>query len=81
MVTSAYSHLLIISHSLSVLGWYIPGLSELPLRNRLPSLLGGPFQRLFVFSVSLGTLGPFFPFFFLRFVCLCVLRVRHRGRG
>ena len=48
------------SHSLSVLGWYIPGLSELPLQNRLPSLLAGPFQLFVAFCISLGTLGPFF---------------------
>ena len=51
-----------ITHSLSVLGWYIPGLSELPLRNRLLSLLAGPFLRVFVFSISLGTFGYFFLF-------------------
>ena len=62
---------LVISHSLSVLGWYIPGLSELPLGNRLPLLLGGPFQRFFVFSISLGIFGPFF--LFSSFVsCACV---------
>ena len=48
------------SHSLSVLGWYIPGLSELPLRNRLPSLLEGPSLRVFIFSLPLGTLCAFF---------------------
>ena len=34
-----------------MLGWCIPGLSELPLPNRLLSLLAGPFQQFFVFSV------------------------------
>ena len=54
-----------------MLGWYIPGLSELPLGNRLPLLPGGPFQRFFVFSISLGTFGPFF--LFSSFVsCACV---------
>ena len=54
---------------LSVLGWYIPGLSELPLGDRLLSLLGGPFQRVFVFSISPGTFIPFslFPFFLVSF--------------
>ena len=37
-----------------MLGWYIPGLSELLLL-----LLAGPFQRFFVFSISLGTFGYF----------------------
>ena len=46
-----------------MLGWYIPGLSELPLGNRLLLLLAGLFQRFFVFSISLGTLGYFFLFF------------------
>ena len=41
------------------------------IRNRLPSLLAGPFLRVFVFSISFGTLGPFF--LFSSFVsCACV---------
>ena len=45
-----------IYYSLSVLGWYIPGLSELPLRHhRFLRLLAGPFQRFFFFCISLGT--------------------------
>ena len=47
------------SHSLSVLGWYIPGLSGLSLGNRLLLLLAGTFQRLFVYSLSLCTFSPF----------------------
>ena len=66
-----------ISHSLSVLGWYVPGLSELPLGNRL-LLLAGPCQRFSVCSISLGT---FSPFFFFRFVSVRVVRARHRGRA
>ena len=49
----------------------MPGLSELPLRNRLLLLLAGPFQRFFIFSIFLGTPGPFF--LFSSFVsCACV---------
>ena len=36
-----------------MLGWYIPGLSELPLGHRLLLLLAGPFQRFFVFPTFL----------------------------
>ena len=54
-----------------MLGWYIPGLSELPLGSSLLSLLAGPFQRVFVFSISLGTLGPF-SFFSSSVSCACV---------
>ena len=54
-----------------MLGWYIPGISELPLGNRPLSVLAGLFQRVFVFSISLGTLGPFS--LFSSFVpCACV---------
>ena len=54
-----------------MLGWYIPGLSELPLGNRLLLLLSGPFQRFFVFSISLGTFSPVSLFSY--FVsCACV---------
>ena len=64
-----------------MLGWYIPGLSELSLGNRLLLLLAGPFQRFFVFTIiSLGTFS-FFSFFLFRFVCVRVLRARHRGRA
>ena len=52
------------SKSLSVLDWYIPGFSELPLRNRLLLLLAGPFSGS-LFSRS------FLLFFFFRFVCAC----------
>ena len=64
-----------------MLGWYIPGLSELPLGNRLPLLLAGPSQRFFIFSISPGTFGSFFLFFFVRFVCVRVVGARHRGRA
>ena len=52
---------LVRSHSLSVLGWCIPGLSELQLRTRLLSLLAGPFQRSFVspFLSALSALPSF----------------------
>ena len=53
-----------ISHSLSVLGWYIPGLSGLPLGQRLLRLLAGPFQRFFPFSISFA-LSVMFLFFLL----------------
>ena len=62
-----------------MLGWYIPGLSELPLGQRLLRLLAGPFQRFFVFSIFLAFF--FWPFFFFRFVCVRVLGARHRGRA
>ena len=59
------------SKSLSMLGSYFPGLSELPLRNRHLLLLAGPFPRFFVFSISLGTLSIFCLFSY--FVsCACV---------
>ena len=64
---------------LKVLGWYVPGLSKLPLRNRLPSLLAGPFVRVFCLLPFSWHSRCFLPFFFFRFVCACVLRVRHRG--
>ena len=51
---------------------YIPGLSELPLGNRLLVLLVGPFRRFFVFSLSLGTFCfVFFPLF-SSVPCACV---------
>ena len=52
-----------------MLGWYILDLSELPLGNRLLLILAGPFQRFFVFSISLGTfiLSVLFSFFLLSF--------------
>ena len=59
--------------------WYIPGLSELPLGNRRFLSLAGPLQRLFVFFISLGSF-IFLVFSFLCFVCVRVLRERHRGR-
>ena len=64
-----------------MLGWYIPGLSELPLRNRLFSLLGEPFLRVFVFLISLGTFGYSFLFSYFRFVLVRVLGALHRGRA
>ena len=54
-----------------MLGWYIPGLSELPLRIRLLSLLAGPFLRVFVFSIYLGTFGYFF-LFSASCACVCM---------
>ena len=60
-----YVELLIdISLSRNVLGWYIPGLSELPLGNRLILLLAGRFQRIFVFFISLGGFGYVCLFYF-----------------
>ena len=47
-------------HSLSVLGWYIPGLSELPLGNRLALLLGGPSKRALCFLHFLLALSVLF---------------------
>ena len=70
-----------ICHSLTVLGWYISGLSELPLENRLSLLLAGPFQRFCVFSIFLLGLSIICPLFFISIVCVHVLRARHRGRA
>ena len=53
-------------NSLSVLGWYIPGLSELPLEHHLLRLLAGE---------------SLFYFFFFRLVPVRVPRARHRGRA
>ena len=73
-------------HSLGALGWYIPGLPELPLGNRLSLVHAGFLYRFFVFSIyfSCHFRLCFFSFFFFRFVCMraCVrvLGARHRGR-
>ena len=69
-----------ISHSLGVLDWYIPGLSELPLGNRLRLLHAGPFQRFFVLSISLA-LSVILLFFLRSFRVVRVLGARHRGRA
>ena len=37
------------------------------MRNRLLLLLGGPFQRFFVFSIYLLALSDLFPFFLFTF--------------
>ena len=52
-----------------MLGWYIPGPSELPLEHRLLPLLAEPFQRFFVFSINFA-LSIMFSFFFGS--CACV---------
>ena len=64
-----------------MLGWHIPGLSELPLGiasfNYLADLSSGS-----LFSPFLLALSAFPPrFFSFRFVCVGVLRIRHRGRA
>ena len=61
-----------------MLGWYIPGLSELPLGNRLLLL---PFSAILCFLHFSWHFQSFFPFFFVRFVCVRVLRIRQCGRA
>ena len=56
----------------SVLGWYIPSLSELPLGNRLLLLLAGPFQRFFCFLHFSWHFQYFFSFFSSLVSCACV---------
>ena len=50
-----------------------PGLSKLPLGQRLLRLLAGPFPRFLVLSVSFGPCRLLFPFFFSCLVCVRVL--------
>ena len=66
-----------------MLGWYIPALSELPLRNRLLLLLTcrtSPAVLCFAPFNPLGTLGPFSLFLF-HFMCVRLLRPRHGERA
>ena len=62
-----------ISHALSVLDWYIPGLSELPLGNRLPLFFCRAFPGVLCLLHFYCHFRFFFPFFFCCFVsCACV---------
>ena len=66
--TDSPSKYLLLVFFLSEIGWYIPGISELPLGRRLLLLLEGE-SLLFLF---------FFSSFCVR---ACVPRARHRGRA
>ena len=61
-----------------MLGWYIPGLLELPTSKPPPFITCRTFPavlRVLVFIFALSVM------FFFRFVCVRVLRARHRGRA
>ena len=44
-------------------------------------ILAGPFQRVLVLFGTLGHFSFSIPFLLFRFVCVRVLRARHRGRA